>query len=119
MEACISKIFSVEEMIPAAGQGILAFQGRKGEEYSYLTCACNKESEYAAMAERSFVTYLDGGCSSPIAAYASITGQELKLRGLYYHEPAEAYSVGEKIGTISNAEKLAEELAEELVSQWK
>lgn len=32
----ISRYFSVEEMIPAAGQGILAVQGRKGEDYSYL-----------------------------------------------------------------------------------
>lgn len=117
MEDCIGRIFSVEEMIPAAGQGILAFQGRKGEDYSYLTSACSKESQYAATAERSFVKYLDGGCSSPIAAYAVIKGQELKLRGLYYHEPAGEYSVKEKMGTILEAEKLGCELAKELLAQ--
>lgn len=119
MQEVISKIFSVEEIIPAAGQGILAFQGRKGEDYSYLSCVNSKESEYAATAERSFVTYLDGGCSSPIAAYASISGQELKLRGLYYHEPAGTYTVGEKTGDVSEAEKIGWELAKELLGQWK
>lgn len=119
MEDCISKIFSVEEMIPAAGQGILAFQGRKGEDYSYLTCAYSKASEYAAKAERSFVKELDGGCSSPIAAYADISGQELKLRGLYYHEPTGDYSVGEKIGNVLEAERIGQELARELFTQWK
>lgn len=115
MKDCISKIFSVEEMLPAAGQGILAFQGRRGEDYSYLTCACSNESEYAAVAERSFVKELDGGCSSPIAAYASVDGQELKLRGLYYHEPVKDYLIGEKTGNVSEAEKLGQELAKELL----
>ena len=32
MEGCVSRIFSVDEMIPSAGQGILAVQGRKGEK---------------------------------------------------------------------------------------
>lgn len=119
MESCIARIFSVDEMIPAAGQGILAFQGRMGEDYSYLCSACSKESEYAAKAERSFVTCLDGGCSSPTAAYACVKGEELKLRGLYYQEAAKDYSVGIKIGNVAEAEKIGQELAEELRAQWR
>lgn len=118
MQDAVSRVFSVDEMIPAAGQGILAFQGRKGEDYSYLESACSKDSEYAAIAERSFVTYLDGGCSSPIAAYAEIEGEQLTLRGLYFHEPAKDYSVGIKIGNVKDAKAIGEELAKELKSQW-
>ena len=36
LEHRISRFFTVEEMIPAAGQGIIAVQGRAGEDYSYL-----------------------------------------------------------------------------------
>ena len=36
LERRISRYFSVEEMIPAAGQAILAVQGRAGEEYGFL-----------------------------------------------------------------------------------
>lgn len=32
----ISRYFEPEEMLPAAGQGILTVQGRKGRDYSYL-----------------------------------------------------------------------------------
>lgn len=118
MQNCVSRIFAVDEIIPAAGQGILAFQGRKGEDYSYLESACSKESEYAAMAERSFVSYLDGGCSSPIAAYASINGEILTLRGLYFHEPASDYSVGVETGNVTDAKQIGENLAKKLKSQW-
>lgn len=36
LEERISRYFTPEEVIPAAGQGILAVQGRAGEDYSYL-----------------------------------------------------------------------------------
>lgn len=118
MEEVVGKVFSVEEMVPAAGQGILALQGRKGEDYSFLSCVCDKESEYAAVAERSFVACLDGGCSSPIAAYAKVEGDTLTLRGLYYHEPANDYVVGVKTGNVSEAKNIGMELAEELKAHW-
>ena len=118
MEDLIDRTFSVEEVIPAAGQGILALQGRAGEDYGYLSCVHSVESEYAAKAERSFVSYLNGGCSSPIGAYASVAGDRLTLRGLYYHEPAQDYSVGVREGTVTEAETIGEELAKELLAQW-
>lgn len=119
MENCITKTFSVEEIIPAAGQGIVVFQGRKGEDYSYLDCVCDKTSLHAARAERSFVKYLDGGCSSPVAAYAAIDGEDICLRGLYYHEPARDFSVGVKKGNVEDAEQIGIALAKELVKKWK
>lgn len=118
MEDCITKVFSIEEMIPAAGQGILALQGRKGEDYSYLQCVCDQNSEYAARAERSFVRCLDGGCSSPIAAYAEIDGEKLTLHGLYYHEPDSDYVVGVKTGNVADGPLLGEALARELKAKW-
>lgn len=36
LDGRISRIFSPEEMLPAAGQGILAIQGRAGEDYGFL-----------------------------------------------------------------------------------
>ena len=36
LEDRISRYFTVSEIIPAAGQGILAVQGRAGEDFSYL-----------------------------------------------------------------------------------
>ena len=60
----IHKVFTLEEMIPSAGQGILSIQGRKGEDYSWLQCADDPISRIQATAERAFVAALDGGCSS-------------------------------------------------------
>ena len=108
----ISRYFSTDEMIPAAGQGILAVQSRKNEDVSFLSCIHNKESEYAALAERTFVRTLDGGCSSPIAAYAQIHGTELKLTGLYSKEHQWEYVIDSVTGNTKDAAQLGEQLAQ-------
>ncbi len=108
----ISRYFSTDEMIPAAGQGILAVQSRKNEDVSFLSCIHNKESEYAALAERAFVRTLDGGCSSPIAAYAQIHGTELKLTGLYAKEHQWEYVTDSITGNTEDAAQLGEQLAQ-------
>ncbi|MGI6011051.1 MAG: hydroxymethylbilane synthase [Ruminococcus sp.] len=114
LEHRISRYFEPEEIIPSAGQGILAMQGRKGVDYSFLAGFTDEEATYAALAERSFVRYLDGGCSSPVAAHGRIKEGRIMLKGLYYSEKSGEYIKGEKEGPVEAAEKLGAELAEEL-----
>lgn len=111
LENRISRYFSEDEMIPAAGQGILAIQGRSGVDYSFLENVNDKESEIVATAERSFVKILDGGCSSPVAAHGRIFGNKLTLKGLYYNEKTKKYIIGETSGNIKDAKSLGESLA--------
>ncbi|MDO4444975.1 MAG: hydroxymethylbilane synthase [Bacillota bacterium] len=110
----ISRYFEPEEMIPAAGQGILAVQGRAGEDYSYLDGFADQEGTWAALSERAFVRYLDGGCSSPVAAHARIRGGQIHLLGLYYEEKTGKYKKGRMEGPVEEAEALGIRLAEKL-----
>lgn len=117
LEERISRYFTTEEMIPAAGQGILAVQGRQGEDYSYLESFFDEESTCCALAERSFVRTLNGGCSSPIAAYAVVHNGILKLTGLYAAEGSTSYVTGQIVGNPTEAETLGKKLAEQLKNQ--
>ena len=114
LEKRISRYFDTEEILPAAGQGILAVQGRKGEDYSFLNGYCDEEAWAVGSAERAFVKLLDGGCSSPVAAHGEISGDELYLRGLYYNEKDGSYVTGTLRGNKADAESLGRELAETL-----
>lgn len=111
LENRISRYFDTGEMIPAAGQGILAVQGRRGEDYSFLDGYGCPESRYAALAERAFVRELDGGCTSPVAAHARITGEELYLKGLYYRESTKEWFTQQTTGNVEEAENLGRSLA--------
>ena len=54
LERRIFRYFSCEEMLPAAGQGILAVQGRKGMDYGFLGGFFDEEAKAAALAEYQF-----------------------------------------------------------------
>ena len=82
LEGRIARYFSPEEVLPAAGQGILAAQMRAGEDASFLDAFSDREGTACALAERAFVRELDGGCSSPVAAFATVSGDTMTLTGM-------------------------------------
>ncbi|MDR2693110.1 MAG: hydroxymethylbilane synthase [Chitinispirillales bacterium] len=109
----ISRVFTVDEMVPAASQGILAVQGRRGEDYSFLDVFHSRESEIVSKAERRFIKTLGGGCSSPAAVYGRIDNNTLLLTGMYVDSRGniEKGNIG---GDIDNGERLGETLAARL-----
>ena len=117
LEHRITRYFEPSEMIPAAGQGILCVQGRAGEDYSALTGFFDAAAGAEALAERSFVRTLDGGCSSPIAAFARLDGETLHLRGLYYSEQSGRHLTGQLSGPAAEAETLGAKLANKLKAE--
>ena len=104
----------VHDVIPAAGQGILAIQGRTDADPALFEGFADEDARVAAEAERAFVTRLDGGCSSPIAAHAIVSADEVELLGLYCDEQTGAAWRGAITGARADAIALAEQLADEL-----
>ena len=117
MEQVIGRYLSVDEMIPAAGQGILAVQGRKGDVHRWIDSIDVRESRAAALAERAFIRVTGGDCTSPCAAHAQVSGNELKLTGLYYNEDAEEYSVDVIVTDTAKAGQAGETLAERMMRE--
>jgi hydroxymethylbilane synthase len=112
----ISRVFTVDEMIPSASQGILAVQGRQGEDYSFLDGFHNRDSEIVSKAERRFLKTLGGGCSSPVAVYGQIHGNELLLSGMYV-DVCGNIETGKISGDKDKSEHLGETLAMRLKEQ--
>ena len=110
----ISRYFSVEEMIPSAGQGILAIQGRRDRELPFVKMVHSEESAVLTRAEQGFVATLGGGCSSPTAASAVLENGKIKLRGLYYKEETGEVCIGSIEGDAEKAAELGRKLAEQL-----
>jgi hydroxymethylbilane synthase len=78
----ISQVLPLALMLPAPGQGALAVQCRnEAESLDLLAPLDHLPTRAATVAERSFLAGLGGGCSVPIAAYAYLEGDEIKLQG--------------------------------------
>lgn len=111
LQGLAARYFSVDEMIPAAGQGILAVQGRRDMDAALLNGIDDAESRVCAEAERAFVKELDGGCTSPIAAYGEMKDGKILLRGLYYREEDGSWFKDSGTGVVHEAEELGRTLA--------
>ena len=114
LEDRISRYFSVEEILPAAGQGILVVQTRKGMNTDCLRLVQDKESACCARAERAFVRALNGGCSSPVAAHAVVERTLLTLTGFYVSADERIQRKGSIRGSAADAEILGKTLARQL-----
>lgn len=110
-----SRIFSEEEMVPAAGQGILAVAARAGEVHHYLSAVDDFLSRCCAKAECTFVGLFEDTLNNPIAAFAQIQDNEIQLTGFY--SDGERSCKRQQTSPLSEARKLGEHLAEE-VKQW-
>lgn len=114
LEDRVSRVFSVDEIIPAAGQGIMAVQGRADFDQTLLEGYADADAWAAATAERAFVRELDGGCTSPVCAHAVLDGEGIRLIGLYWEASDGSWRKGSVEGSREAAERLGVELARTL-----
>lgn len=110
LESRISRRFPVEEMLPAAGQGILAVQSRADVDTSCLSLFHDPVAAVCLTAERAFVGALDGGCSSPVAAHATVDGDTVTLTGFYVDREGESY-IESSCAACADAREMGAELA--------
>ena len=114
LEHRISRYFSTEEILPAAGQAILAVQSREGVDVSCLAGFSDRDSGDCLLAERAFIRTLDGGCSSPVAAFATVSGDTLTLKGMYVTPDGKLF-----YETISGAREQGESLGAALAQEMR
>jgi hydroxymethylbilane synthase len=77
----ISQTFSTSEIIPCAGQGVIALQCRNhDEDLIELLKKVNHESTHNSVkAERNVLKVLEGDCETAVGAYAKIEGNLINL----------------------------------------
>ena len=77
----ISQTFSTTEIIPCAGQGVIALQCRSNdEELIELLKKVNHQSTHSSIkAERNVLKVLEGDCDTAVGVFANIDGDKINL----------------------------------------
>lgn len=85
MHSRIDEVMTVDDMIPAIGQGIVCVEHRSGDDKikDMLKAISSYDSERAAQIERDFMIALNGSCNAPIAAYSYIDANSMNLLAIY------------------------------------
>ncbi len=115
----IRSVLTVEQSLPAAGQGALAIEYRteRGDIAERLAALNHRATELAVRAERAVSRALGGSCQLPLAAYASVNGATLELRGLVADPDGKSTVKAEVSGPSGSPEELGARLAAQLRAQ--
>lgn len=89
----VSDTLSVEDMLPAVGQGAIAIQTREDDNtlIELIKAIEDKETSLLVEIEREVLGLLGGGCRMPIAAYAKIVDSKVVLEGIMATEDYMAF----------------------------
>ena len=116
----ITASLSLEECVPAPGQGIIAIEIRADDAPVAAAVARvnNDDASDALEAERAVVTALGGGCQMPIGAIAVPAGPaDLEMHAIVASLDGTRLIRCEKMGVRTSAAALGREVAAELLRQ--
>ena len=111
----ISQIFSISEIIPSAGQGVIALQCRKKDNtiIKLLNKINHKKTYHTVLAERNVLKILEGDCETAVGVYAKIIDNKIVMEAelfsldgtqRFYHKSSKeinlAAEFGKEVGEI-------------------
>ena len=117
--ARVTQALDVSTMLPAAGQGALGIECRRGDmrtESLIAPLACTRTT-VCVRSERAFNRRLEGGCQVPIAAYATLDEDALSLHGLVASLDGATVLRSQVRGSAQSAEALGGEAADAVLRQ--
>lgn len=114
----VGAALDVERFVPAPGQGVLALEGRVGDErVAEAVRAISDDETFACLlAERALARALQASCHTPLGAHAATVGGELLLRAWVGLPDGSAWIADELPGTLEDPEALGRDVAERMAA---
>ena len=115
----ISEIFSIDEIIPSAGQGVIALQCKSDDEYiKNVLKKINDEKTYKnAQAERNVLKVLEGDCETAVGAVSVINEEKITLEAELFSLDGKERFHCKSSKDIKHAAELGMEIGENLKKQ--
>jgi len=112
----ISETFSTTEIIPCAGQGVIALQCKnKDEEIIKLLKKVNHQSTHNSIkAERNVLKVLEGDCETAVGVFASIDGDKINLEAELFSLDGRKRFHLKLSGNVDKADELGIEMGKTL-----
>jgi hydroxymethylbilane synthase len=115
----IAHDFLPQEMLPAAGQGIVAVECADTDwpTRSYLSLIDDPAAHLSCDAEREVLWVLNGHCNSPIAAYSTIDGTQMSLTASVLDEAGGQFIEVSRSGPADRPRELGRAVGLELLDK--
>ena len=111
--------FSIQEMLPAAGQGIVAVECAIDDWQTrrLLSLIDDPDAHKSADAEREVLWVLNGHCNSPIAAFSTIDGTQMSLTASVLDEAGSLFIEASRSGPANRPRELGRAVGLELLDK--
>jgi porphobilinogen deaminase len=113
-DGLLATVLDLDVMLPCVGQGAIGIEIRADDER--ISKICERLNHFntfhCVTAERAFLRAMGGGCQSPVAAHAEITGDKISMRAVSFCD--DNVKRGEAKRPIAGAVLLGEQMAAEL-----
>ena len=108
------EVFSTEEIIPSAGQGIIALQCRNNDDkiISVLKKINHNETFMRAHAERNILKVLEGDCETAVGAHSIIEGGKITVEAELFSLDGSKRFYEKKTGKVENFDQIGREVGQ-------
>jgi hydroxymethylbilane synthase len=119
LEHLIASYFSIQDMLPAAGQGAIGIECRAGDDAitSLLKPLDDLDTRFEILAERAVTAKLGGSCQLPIAAHARCEDNMLTLNALVGTSDGRLLLQTQQSGPKTSAQEIGLTGAQDLITQ--
>jgi len=110
----IAETFTTEEIIPSAGQGIIALQCRENDKeiISILKKINHDETYKRAHAERNVLKVLEGDCETAVGVHSIINGENISLEAELFSLDGSKRFYEKKIVKIEKFKEIGKEIGQ-------
>ena len=115
----VQEIFSVNQMLPAIGQGAIALQCRKDDQRTLrIVKMINDEKSYCCIqAERALLEAIGGDCDTAIGGLAKLLNEKIVLKSELFSNDGNKKFVAENSGSFKEAREIGYKVGEELLKK--
>jgi hydroxymethylbilane synthase len=119
LEKKVSQIFSIEEMLPCVGQGVIVLQTRKNDQdiLNLIHKINDPNTLNRVIAERAMLKTIKGDCDTAVGGLATINNNLITLRSELFSIDGKQKFSSKVSGKIDEAEEIGVKVGAELIAQ--
>ena len=117
LENEVREIFTIEQMLPAIGQGVIALQCRKDDKktLSILKKINHNETFHCIQAERALLEAIEGDCDTAIGGFANLSNDKISLKSQLFSDDGYKKFEFKSTGHFKEAKEIGYKVGKELL----
>jgi len=119
LENEVKEIFTIDQMLPAIGQGVIALQCKQDdhETLNIIKKINDRETYYCTQAERALLEAIGGDCDTAVGGLAKMLNEKIFLKSELFSNDGKKRFVAQSSGHFKEAKEIGYKVGNELLKK--